>query len=61
MNNKEVSLKTRNDYLEALETHGEKNPEYICDKMPHNYVLIGLIRLLFPEAKIIYCKRKNTN
>ena len=25
--------------------------------MPHNYVLIGLIKYLFPEAKIIYCKR----
>ena len=53
----EVSKKTRNDYLNALENHGEKNPHYICDKMPHNYVLIGLIKLLFPEAKIIYCKR----
>ena len=55
--NKSVSLKTRNNYLDALETHAEKNPEYICDKMPHNYVLIGLIKLLFPEAKVIYCKR----
>ena len=57
VNNKEISIKTINDYLSALETHGGKNPEYICDKMPHNYVLIGLIKLLFPEAKIIYCKR----
>ena len=25
--------------------------------MPHNFILIGLIKLIFPEAKIIYCKR----
>ena len=25
--------------------------------MPHNFVLIGLINLILPEAKIIYCKR----
>ena len=25
--------------------------------MPHNFVLIGLIKILFPEAKVIYCKR----
>ncbi len=57
VNNKDDSLKTRNDYLEALSAHGKKNPQYICDKMPHNYVLIGLIKFLFPEAKVIYCKR----
>ena len=57
VNNKQITIKTRNDYLDALESHGGKNAEYICDKMPHNFVLIGLIKLLFPEAKIIYCKR----
>ena len=25
--------------------------------MPHNFVLIGLIKLILPESKIIYCKR----
>ncbi len=57
VNNKNDSLRTRNEYLEALSAHGKKNPQYICDKMPHNYVLIGLIKFLFPEAKVIYCKR----
>ena len=27
------------------------------DKMPHNFLNIGLITLLFPNAKIIHCKR----
>jgi len=25
--------------------------------MPHNFLFIGLIKLILPEAKIIYCKR----
>ena len=25
--------------------------------MPHNFIFIGLIRIILPEAKIIYCKR----
>ncbi len=54
----EVGLnRTRNQYLTYLQSHGTKEVKYICDKMPHNFILIGLIRLIFPEAKIIYCKR----
>lgn len=29
----------------------------IVDKMPHNFELIGLISLLFPNARIIHCRR----
>lgn len=29
----------------------------ITDKMPHNFVHLGLIALLFPKARIIHCKR----
>jgi tetratricopeptide (TPR) repeat protein len=29
----------------------------IIDKMPHNFQLIGMIALLFPNAKIIHCTR----
>jgi len=29
----------------------------IIDKMPHNFELIGLIKILFPKAKIIHCTR----
>ena len=57
--NSEERLKTARDgYLEQLATHSKKNnANYVCDKMPHNFVFIGLIKILFPEAKIIYCKR----
>jgi tetratricopeptide (TPR) repeat protein len=29
----------------------------IIDKMPHNYLHLGLIALLFPRARIIHCRR----
>lgn len=33
------------------------SPLRITDKMPHNFVQLGLIALLFPNARIIHCKR----
>lgn len=33
------------------------NPAHITDKMPHNFMAIGLIASLFPKAKIIHTKR----
>jgi len=45
-----------NAYLDKLK---DINPDtkYVVDKMPHNFLQIGLISLLFPEAKIIHCVR----
>ena len=52
------SLKTaREQYLDKLSNRDRGDSLYICDKMPHNFILIGLIKLILPEAKIIYCKR----
>ncbi len=30
---------------------------YVTDKMPQNFFFLGLISLLFPQAKIIHCRR----
>ncbi len=30
---------------------------FVTDKMPHNFQHVGLIKALFPEAKIIHCER----
>ncbi len=35
----------------------DANPKHITDKMPHNFLHIGLIALLFPNVKIIHTKR----
>jgi len=29
----------------------------VVDKMPHNFHLVGLIALLFPKARIVFCRR----
>lgn len=31
----------------------------VTDKMPTNFLLIGLIRLIFPRARIIHCRRNS--
>jgi tetratricopeptide (TPR) repeat protein len=39
--------------LRALHASAER----IVDKMPDNYMYLGLLSLLFPNAKFIYCRR----
>jgi len=33
------------------------SPQVVTDKMPENYLHLGLIELLFPQAKVIHCVR----
>jgi len=47
----------RDKYLSIIKKFKSKNSIYVTDKLPHNFVLIGLIKAIFPKAKIIYCKR----
>ncbi len=46
-------------YLSTLHkiTGQHANPLYITDKMPHNFLHLGLIATVFPNAKIIHTKR----
>jgi tetratricopeptide (TPR) repeat protein len=59
----EMSVKQANDITKMYEAMLHKiagpntNPSYITDKMPHNFLHIGLIALLFPNIKIIHTKR----
>ena len=43
-------------YLETL-TRISKDSARIVDKLPHNFLFAGLIRTLFPNAKIIHVRR----
>ena len=54
----ETLLNIRKEYLNSLANINKQGERYICDKMPHNFLLIDLIKFILPEAKIIYCKRK---
>ena len=43
-------------YLATLERTSQTAAR-VTDKMPHNFLHLGLIALLFPNAKIIHCRR----
>ncbi len=43
-------------YLELLASHGGEAAR-VCDKMPYNFLYLGLIALLFPRARVIHCRR----
>ena len=51
-------LNLRNQYLEQIRTNSPNKP-FITDKAPHNFLFIGVIRSVFPEAKIIHVKRSS--
>jgi tetratricopeptide (TPR) repeat protein len=43
-------------YLQRVARHAGAASR-IVDKMPHNYLHLGLIAMLFPRARIIHCRR----
>jgi tetratricopeptide (TPR) repeat protein len=43
-------------YLQSL-TNLNRDAKYVVDKMPHNFFNVGLIATLFPDARIIHCRR----
>lgn len=43
-------------YLKQLRTH-DRQARFVTDKLPHNFLHIGLIRLALPGARIIHCVR----
>lgn len=45
-----------NQYLNQLFRH-TPDSEYAVDKLPHNFLYIGVIKLLFPDARIVHCTR----
>ncbi len=52
----DILTKAAAEYLNAL---GRTRPDAdrIVDKMPHNFMLVGAISILFPNAKIIHSQR----
>lgn len=41
------------DHLQTLSTDAQR----VTDKLPHNFLHLGLIELLFPQARVIHCVR----
>jgi len=44
------------DYLKEIGNYSQ-DADLIIDKMPDNFLRIGLIKSLFPQARIIHCQR----
>jgi len=44
------------DYINGLRKR-DSSVERITDKMPHNFLHVGMIRLMLPNAKVIHCRR----
>lgn len=49
-------LRARELYLDKL-FERDLDSDYVCDKLPGNFARLGLIRLMFPDALVIHCKR----
>ncbi len=52
-----VLERSARQYVNYLDGVSPRDAEYVTDKMPANFLHLGLIRLLFPEAHIIHCIR----
>ena len=44
------------NYLKEVGMLKDDRP-YFTDKMPHNFLFVGLIKTVFPNSKIIHCVR----
>lgn len=44
------------EYLRQLYRHAGDS-RFAVDKLPHNFIFIGFIKMLFPEARIVHCVR----
>ena len=54
--NKGLINKIRSEYFKKLDNF-KTNKNIITDKAPLNFRWIGFIKILFPNAKVIHCKR----
>ena len=53
---RDLLRRLRNEYLDALFESG-LDGDFVTDKLPANFSALGLIRMLFPQALIVNCKR----
>ena len=44
------------EYIQAIRRHS-LDIRFITHKMPRNFIYIGLIKLMLPDAKVIHCRR----
>ena len=47
----------RKNYIQEITEYANRKTKFVTDKLPHNFRFIPLIKLLFPESKVIHIKR----
>ncbi len=55
--NQDVLNKAAQEYLDFIDSLSGGRFLFVTDKMPQNFIYMGLMVLIFPDAKIIHCKR----
>lgn len=55
---KDEAVALKEAYFERLSRDIKGKPKYIIDTLPTNFLYIGLIKWLFPNAKIVHCERE---
>lgn len=51
-----AAARLREDYLRVLRRDA-RNALRVTDKMPFNFLWVGLVLLLFPNARVVHCRR----
>lgn len=54
--NRDDFIRFGQDFINHIRKHSI-SMKHLTDKMPHNFLHIGLIKLILPNAKIIHCRR----
>ncbi|WP_372767841.1 sulfotransferase [Pseudoalteromonas sp.] len=58
---KKEQIKALSDnYLTNLDQLSNQH-DFVTDKLPLNFLMVGIIKILFPDAKIIHCKRNKVD
>ena len=53
--------KIGDSYISMIKNINQNKKQYVTDKMPHNFMMCGIIHRMLPRAKIIYCYREPMN
>lgn len=53
---RDVFVRMGSDYLRKIREYS-RDAKFITDKMPHNFLRVGLIKTILPNAKVIHCVR----
>ena len=62
INNCDLFSKINSDYIKDYILYLKTDKICFTDKTPHNFLILGIIKILIPNSKIIFCKRnKNDN